>query len=148
MAREIVLPRLCPEMEIEHGVFVFDTSGSIDDTILTEFCSELEAILNTVRMKVTILMVDAKVHEPVYHFEPGDFSYKALKFLGRGGTAFEPAFEWVEEQGIAPTFMVYFTDTYGSFPDAPPDYPVLWAVTHPNGTVPWGEYLCMKEAAV
>lgn len=147
-ARGIVLPRLCPEDEIEHGLFVFDTSGSIDDSELQEFLTELEAILRTIRMKATVLMVDAQVHEPVYEFEPGDFDWTSLKFLGRGGTAFEPAFDWVEAKGEKPTFMIYFTDTYGSFPEQPPEYPVLWAVTHPNGEVPWGQYLSLKEKAV
>lgn len=147
-ARGMVLPRLCPEEEIEHGLFVFDTSGSIGDSNLEEFCTEIEAILNTIRMKATVLMVDAAV-QAVYHFEPGDFNWKSLQFLGRGGTAFEPAFKWVEdEMPSPPTFMVYFTDTYGSFPPKAPEYPVLWAVTHPGGTVPWGEYLTMKEEAV
>jgi len=147
-ARGIILPRLCPEEEIEHGVFIFDTSGSIADSNLEEFCTEIEAILNTIRMKVTILMVDAAVHEPVYHFEPGDFDWRTLKFLGRGGTDFRPAFDWIEDHDIKPTFLCYFTDTYGSFPREAPDYPVLWAVTHPNGKVPWGEYLTMKDETI
>lgn len=147
-ARDMILPRLCPEEEIEHGLFVFDTSGSIGDSNLEEFCTEIEAILNTVRMKATILMVDAQVHA-VYHFEPGDFNWRTLQFLGRGGTDFRPAFDWVtEHMPTAPTFMCYFTDTYGSFPAHAPDYPVLWAVTHPGGKVPWGEYLTMKDEAI
>jgi predicted metal-dependent peptidase len=115
-ARGMVLPRLCPEDEIEHGLFVFDTSGSIGDSNLEEFCGEIEAILNTVRMKATILMVDAAVHK-AYHFEPGEFNWKTLEFIGRGGTDFRPAFDWVEDSGVKPTFLVYFTDTYGTFPN-------------------------------
>lgn len=146
-ARGMILPRLCPEDEIEHGLFVFDTSGSIADSNLEEFCGEIEAILNTVRMKATVLMVDAAVHA-AYHFEPGEFDWKTLQFLGRGGTDFRPAFDWVEAQALIPTFMVYFTDTYGSFPKAAPEYPVLWAVTHPGGSVPWGAYLTMKDETI
>jgi predicted metal-dependent peptidase len=146
-ARGMILPRLCPEDEIEHGVFVFDTSGSIDDVMLQEFCTEIETILKTIRMRVTVLMVDAAVHA-AYEFEPGEFDYRALRWLGRGGTAFEPAFRWVEEQGVTPTMLVYFTDTMGSFPKAPPEYPVLWASIDPNGKVPWGEYLSLKEETI
>lgn len=146
-ARDMILPRLCPEDEIQHGVFVFDTSGSISDEELTEYCTEVEAIANTVRMKITVLMVDAAVHD-VYHFEPGDFNWRSLKFTGRGGTDFRPAFKKIDELGIVPTFMAYFTDTYGDFPKAPPDYPVLWAVSHPNGKVPWGAYLTLRDETV
>jgi predicted metal-dependent peptidase len=98
-------------------------------------------------MRVTVLMVDAAVHA-AYEFEPGEFDYRALRWLGRGGTAFEPAFRWVEEQGVTPTMLVYFTDTMGSFPKAPPEYPVLWASIDPNGKVPWGEYLSLKEETI
>lgn len=146
-ARDMVLPRLCPEEEIEHGVFVFDTSGSIQDSELEEFCTELEAIANTVRMKITVLMVDAMVHN-VYHFEPGDFNWRTLQFTGRGGTDFRPAFKKIEELALVPTFMVYFTDTYGDFPRSAPEYPVLWAVSHPNGKVPWGAYLTLRDETI
>lgn len=146
-ARGMILPRLCPEDEIEHGLFVFDTSGSIADSNLEEFCGEIEAILNTVRMKATVLMVDADVHA-AYHFEPGEFDWKTLQFLGRGGTDFRPAFKWVEDQALIPTFMVYFTDTYGTFPARAPEYPVLWAATHAGGTVPWGAYLTMRDETI
>lgn len=147
-ARGIVLPRLCPDDdEIEHGVLIFDTSGSIADSDLEEFCSEAQSILTSVRMEVTCLMVDAAVHD-VYHFEAGEFDWKALKFTGRGGTDFRPGFRKVRDLGIKPSFLIYFTDTYGAFPEKAPEYPVLWAVTHPQGTVPWGEKLTLREEAI
>lgn len=92
-------------------------------------------------------MVDAAVHAS-YEFEPGKFDARTLRFLGRGGTRFEPAFDWVADQGISPTLMVYFTDTCGSFPKHAPEYPVLWASSDPNGKVPWGEYMSLKEETI
>jgi predicted metal-dependent peptidase len=51
---------------------------------------------------------------------------------GGGGTSFEPAFEWVEEQDENPTLFVYLTDMFGSFPEYAPDYPVIWVAYDSN----------------
>ena len=39
---------------------------------------------------------------------------------------------------IQPACLVYLTDLQGTFPDKPPDYPVLW-VTTTDQEAPWGE---------
>jgi predicted metal-dependent peptidase len=149
-ARGMILPRLVPQDEVEHGVFWFDTSGSIGDHDLKEFLTELDSILKTVKMRATVMMVDADVHS-VYEFGPFEFDAGRLRFLGRGGTAFEPAFEKVEEMGLTPTFGLYFTDSYGSFPQEPPSYPVLWALTVPPNhkhAIPWGQVMHLREETI
>jgi predicted metal-dependent peptidase len=146
-ARSIVLPRLCPEEEIEHGVLVFDTSGSVGDSDLADYLAEVNAICTTIRLKVTVIMCDAHVHE-VYQFEAGDFNAKALKFSGRGGTDFRPAFLRVQKMEVPPTFLVYFTDSYGTFPTQAPDYPVLWALSVPPAEterIPWGQTVHLRQ---
>jgi len=146
-ARNVVLPRIVPEDEIEHGVLVFDTSGSVGDSDLEDYLAEVNSICTTIRLKVTVMMVDADVHE-VYEFEPGEFNAKVLKFEGRGGTDFRPAFLKVRHMAITPTFLVYFTDSYGTFPTKPPDYPVLCALSVPPAEkepVPWGTVIHLKH---
>jgi predicted metal-dependent peptidase len=143
-ARGIILPRLVPDDEIDHGVLCVDSSGSISDENLTEFLTEMEAICTMARMTVTVIVCDAVVRD-VYRFEPGEFNWKAIGFTGRGGTDFIPAFDKIEELNISPTFMIYFTDTWGSFPDQEPEYPVLWASSEPDGKVPWGQYISLRE---
>lgn len=146
-ARNVVLPRIVPEDQIEHGVLVFDTSGSVGDSDLEDYLAEVNAICTTIRLKVTVIMCDADVHD-VYEFEPGEFNAKALKFTGRGGTDFRPAFLRVRDMAITPTFLVYFTDSYGVFPTKPPDYPVLWALSVAPGDkepVPWGTIIHLRH---
>lgn len=146
-ARNVILPRIVPEDQIEHGVIVFDTSGSIGDDDLRDFLAEVNAICTTIRLKVSVLMVDADVHD-TFTFEPAEFDPKALRFTGRGGTDFRPAFKWVEDENVTPTFLLYFTDSYGVFPTKPPDYPVLWALSVPPGEserVPWGQVMHLRE---
>jgi predicted metal-dependent peptidase len=57
---------------------------------------------------------------------------------GGGGTSFVPVFKKVEELGITPALLIYFTDGYGTFPDEPPPYPVIWVMTE-DVTPPFGE---------
>ena len=59
---------------------------------------------------------------------------------GGGGTDFRPPFEYVEREGITPACLIYLTDGYGPFPQNPPPYPVLWAMTT-DVVPPWGEYV-------
>lgn len=146
-ARNVVLPRLCPEDAIEHGVLIIDTSGSISDENLAEFGGEMMAICNSIRMRVTVIMCDAAVQE-VYEFEPGEFDWRALKFAGRGGTDFRPPFIKIEKLGVKPTFAIYFTDLCGTFPDAAPEYPVLWANVAPGARPPWGQYISLRDETV
>jgi predicted metal-dependent peptidase len=71
---------------------------------------------------------------------------------GRGGTRFEPVFDWIKEksrQGVFPfDTLIYLTDGFGSFPDKTPNYPVLWIMTPQARTeIPFGEVIQMTEKA-
>jgi predicted metal-dependent peptidase len=65
--------------------------------------------------------------------------------VGGGGTSFCPCFEYIEERSIQPQALVVFTDLEGSFPDAAPNHPVLWAATKDH-SVPFGEVIQMAAA--
>ena len=105
-------------------VFANDTSGSMTDEIMGIGISELRAIWQTLRPeKIHVLHVDAQVGH-AETLDPDDFFEVHPK--GGGGTAFEPAFKWVEENGVEPSCLIYFTDLYGSFPSEAPPYPVIW----------------------
>lgn len=125
-ASGFILPGLHGERSGEI-VLAVDTSGSVDGDLLREFFSEMQGIMDQCRPeKVHCLDCDAAVHQHVEmtaHDDLRDFMPK-----GGGGTDFEPVFEHVAKADITPVGLVYFTDLCGSFPDAPPDYPVLWAV--------------------
>lgn len=122
-------------------VVAVDTSGSISEKELTVFLTELQSILDVCKPERTwILAIDAQVHD-VTEIESGDSLVDNVPPLrGGGGTAFEPAFNWVEEESKTPTALIYFTDMYGSFPNQAPMYPVIWCATSDH-EAPWGEVI-------
>ncbi len=123
-------------------VVVFDTSGSIGQTELNMFMSELNDILQTTRPRGVILMsCDAKVYEDaIHHLEDGeDIMNHPPVIKGGGGTSFIPPFQWVEDQGLEPAALVYLTDLCGGFPAGAPKYPVIWCSTMEGQQAPWGE---------
>lgn len=126
------------------GTFVvaIDTSGSIGRKELEEFGGEFNGIVKSLMpKKIVVLWVDAAVAH-VQEFAPEDTIVFEPK--GGGGTAFEPAFNWVEESGEKPDAFIYMTDGYGSFPASPPDYPCVWVINNNNVTPPWGEHIVLE----
>lgn len=120
-------------------VVVLDTSGSINDTEMREFVSEIDAIKGQMRARLTLHACDAKLceHGP-WVFEPWEEFSMPGNVYGRGGTRFTPPFEWLQREGRQPDLLVYFTDAEGEFPKGEPDYPVLWLVKG-RAKVPWGQ---------
>jgi len=105
-------------------VFANDTSGSMTDEIMAAGISELRGIWQSLRPeKIHVLHVDHAVGH-AESLDPDDPFEVHPK--GGGGTAFEPAFKWVEENGVEPACLIYFTDGYGSFPAVEPDYQTIW----------------------
>jgi predicted metal-dependent peptidase len=132
----LYLPRLDGEA-MPCIAFGIDTSGSVDDVLLSQFKAEVVAIVDEMQPEEAyIVFCDAKVHR-VETLGKGD----EPEFLpaGGGGTSFVPVFDWFEANDINPTCMIYLTDLYGAFPKEAPDYPVLWAHTQVHGPAPWGE---------
>ena len=120
-------------------VVVLDTSGSINDTEMREFISEIDAIKGQMRARLTLHACDARLceHGP-WVYEPWEEFSMPDNLYGRGGTRFVPAFEWLEQAGHQPDLLVYFTDAEGEFPKSEPGFPVLWLIKG-RGKVPWGQ---------
>lgn len=122
-----------------------DTSGSITDSMLRAFMSEIGGIINDLNpARVVVLWCDADVHNVHDMDDPTDIQdlldlVERDPIQGGGGTRFEPVFDWVaDELGEEPDMLVYLTDLYGSFPQQEPDYPVIWGSIS-GATPPWGE---------
>src|SRR5580700_954217 len=120
-------------------VFV-DSSGSTQPFI-TAFKGELQAVKDEMQPEeLIVVMVDAAVQR-VDRFardEPVEFN-----LTGGGGTDFRPAFEWAQKEEIEPVCALYLSDGEGRFPDSPPDYPVLWAITT-SIVAPFGETIRLE----
>ena len=118
-------------------VIAVDTSGSIDDLTVNQFAKEINAIADEVQPEqVHVVYCDAEIHG-VDVFERGEPI--AINPKGYGGTDFRPVFEWVANEGLNPSCLVYLTDMAGYFPESAPDYPVLWGDTSGVLPAPWGE---------
>lgn len=116
-------------------VVAVDTSGSISEEELTKFASETHAILSTMStVKMTLIDCDAKIQavleiENGQSIDGGALPWEGRAWTGRGGTSFIPVFKYVEDHGLTPELLIYFTDGYGSFPNFDPPYPVVWIMT-------------------
>ena len=126
-------------------VLAIDTSGSVSQHELSIYGGEIKAImLDNHIEKLTVLYVDTKVQKVEVFEVDDDFE---LRVKGRGGTEFEPAFDWVEEQGDdRPNALLYFTDGEANFPADPPNYPVIWCITSRFKEIeaPWGDTIQLK----
>ncbi|MCP3666992.1 MAG: hypothetical protein GY696_31620 [Gammaproteobacteria bacterium] len=120
-------------------VIALDTSGSIKDEEFEQFLSEINALKGQLRARVTLLTCDARLSDQApWIFEPWEEFKLPDNFRGGGGTSFIPVFQWVEQQGLQPESLIYFTDAEGKFPSAEPIYPVIWLVKGKR-QVPWGQ---------
>jgi predicted metal-dependent peptidase len=110
------------EEELGYDVSIaVDTSGSISCENLRRACSEISTIVEAAGGSGRFIVGDASVHNDVPLKE-----FDADLLQGGGGTDFSPVFKHLEEH---PTrLLIYFTDTWGTFPPTPPDFPVIWAV--------------------
>lgn len=125
-------------------VAAVDTSGSIGDDMLKKFLAEIIA-MSSLSKRTFIMTCDADVHEFIEANSLNVWQLPGrIKFKGGGGTDFRPVFTRVDKERIRPKILVYLTDTYGSFPDKQPDYPVLWVVVGGAKTVPWGEVIPIR----
>ena len=126
-------------------VVVIDTSGSIDENLGKTFVAEVAKINEDLQPDaIHVIACDDRVQ---WTESFGPYDNVEAKFKGRGGTRFAPAFKWVEEQGIRPKALVYFTDLYCSDYGKNPGYDVLWVVWPggAEGPVPFGDILRMSH---
>ena len=116
-----------------------DTSGSISEEELKRAVSEIDYIVKQTSGEGRYIMGDASVHADIALSE-----FRPDILQGGGGTSFVPHFDHLEEH---PTKLcIFFTDTFGEFPDYTPSFPVIWAVYKPamqsgHVQVPFGEII-------
>lgn len=125
-------------------VIGWDTSGSTgkwQDAFFAEMAG-IVAELNP--EELIVLRCDTKVHDADQLDKPEELdsfrdTVNDKGVGGGGGTKFEPVFKWIEDAGIVPDMLVYFTDMLGSFPEGEPNYPVIWADILGRKEAPFGQ---------
>ena len=125
-----------------------DTSGSINQEMITQMATELQALADLCKPeRIRVLWWDTQVHgEQVFE---GDYSnlHKMLKPMGGGGTRVGCVSEFIKQKGIKADCMLVMTDGYVEpNPVWDMSMPTLWLVTQNNHFVPpSGRKVLMKE---
>lgn len=123
-------------------VIAIDSSGSIEELLLSAFIGEIESIMEAFgSYSIDVIVCDDRVRS-IHHCENGDKIEYDL--LGGGGTDFTPVFELVETFAFQPKILLYFTDLEGKFPPHEPSYEVVW-VTSKSVSVPFGRVIVLKD---
>jgi predicted metal-dependent peptidase len=123
---------------------VVDTSGSISKKNVESALREINDIIIAAGGQVRWLVGDTTVLQDEWIRTAPD------KITGCGGTDFRPFFDHLTNGEGKPTKMlIYFTDTYGVFPEEEPPFPVIWAVYDDNKEtpVPFGEVIQIPSEA-
>lgn len=121
----MVLPGLVPD-KLNHIVGVVDTSGSVNDKILSQYGGELKALLDDgLADKLTVIYADVKVHR-VETFQRGDEI--RLNPKGGGGTDFRDAFKHIKKHYDDASVILFFTDLLVRQWGEEPHCPVLWGM--------------------
>jgi predicted metal-dependent peptidase len=121
-------------------VVAIDTSGSIEDAVISQALSELVAICdNTSPECVELLYWDHKVacHE---QYREGEYTglLASTKPKGGGGTDVNVVFEYIENHKLTAQCVIIITDGYTPYPRSY-GTPVVWVVVGgSNQTPPFG----------
>jgi predicted metal-dependent peptidase len=118
-------------------VFIKDTSGSVSDREARAVMAVVEDSVERLRARrFVVLDVDTEVCR-VEELLPGERCDR--QFAGRGGTDLRAGFDWISKHAEDARIMICFTDGFTPFPDAPPDYPVVWIHFGPEVKYPFGD---------
>ena len=118
--------------------FVLDTSGSISARELAIYLGNLLGLIEeTGPGQVAVIQCDSEVRR-VEYLGPGE-TVDCLEVAGRGGTRFQPAFDWIADSGFQPQVIVYATDLVSSDQPADPAIPVIWLTPTQGRAVPFGD---------
>ncbi|MFH1985526.1 MAG: VWA-like domain-containing protein [Pseudomonadota bacterium] len=141
----VYMPSLTGGVELLNARGYVDASGSVKKEELQQFGAELSSILEEFpQVELVVNYFDTVVRvDDEQRFRNDDLPI-VLEGTARGGTKFVPVFEHVANCGEQPRFLLIFSDMEcWDFPEAPPDYPVLWVntgkVAQPE--VPFGEVI-------
>ena len=125
-----------------------DSSGSVDEELLSLFMSEVSSImLSLSNYEIELLVADAKVHSHETFYEGETLipkGHSACKLKGGGGTDFRAVFEYVEQNLYDTNLLLYFTDLDGIFPKEEPLYDVVWIASQ-EGDIPFGKRIDIRS---
>ena len=101
-----------------------DTSGSISDTDLSVFFTEIDSMYKQ-GAEIEVIECDAEVQR-TYNYN----GQLPTEVSGRGGTVFDPVFAFLRSNRLIHyDGCIYLTDGYADEPSIRPPCPLLWVIT-------------------
>ena len=144
---DAVMPGMKLDPMIDIAVFL-DASGSISETMLKDFLSEIQGIMESFpAYRIHVVTFDTECYNPVQYDSDNLDGICDYQVDGGGGTDFEAVFRYLKENEIEPKRLVVFTDGYpfGSWGDE--NYADTVWILHGTTSIvpPWGQYAYYEE---
>jgi predicted metal-dependent peptidase len=145
---DAVMPGQKPDEMIDIAVML-DASGSISETMLKDFLSEIQGIMDSFpSYKIHVVTFDTQCYNPAQYDSDNLDSMIDYEVSGGGGTDFDCIFTYLKEEEITPRRLIVFTDGYpfGSWGDA--EYCDTTWILHGTTTIvpPWGTHAYYDES--
>ena len=115
--------------EMESNILIaVDVSGSVSKTTLQHFFGVISRFFKFGVSTLDVIQFDAAIQGKLMHFDKAFDSSKRIKINGRGGTDFQPVFDYIKEHKQYDGLII-FTDGYADEPklDFPTQTKILWA---------------------
>ena len=148
------------ERRLRELAVVIDTSASCSRSLCAGFLGELAGLLGREnlffeRFNLHVIECDCEVQQDTRLTTLTELSdwLRTMTLHGGGGTDFRPAFRYIDGLIESGEFahlqgILYFTDGYGVFPDAPPAYRAIFAMLQYRyddiDLPPWAEKLVLE----
>ena len=148
------------ERRLRELAVVIDTSASCSRSLCAGFLGELAGLLDREnlffeRFNLHVIECDCEVQQDTRLTTLDELSgwLQSMTLHGGGGTDFRPAFRYIDGLIEAGEFahlqgILYFTDGYGVFPDAPPAYRAIFVMLQYRyddiDLPPWAEKLVLE----
>lgn len=144
---DAVMPGQKPDEMIDIAV-ALDASGSISETMLRDFLSEIQGIMDSFpAFKIHVVTFDTDCYNPAQYDSDNLDSMIDYEVKGGGGTDFDCIFKYLKDEEIVPRRLIVFTDGYpfGSWGDA--EYCDTTWILHGTTTIvpPWGTHAYYDE---
>jgi len=145
---DAVMPGQKPDEMIDVAVML-DASGSISESMLKDFLSEIQGIMDSFpAYKIHVVTFDTNCYNPAQYDSDNLDSMMDYEVSGGGGTDFDCIFTYLKEEEITPRRLIVFTDGYpfGSWGDA--EYCDTTWILHGTTTIvpPWGTHAYYDES--
>lgn len=127
---EVIFPGMNKDEELNIVVAV-DTSGSISETMLRDFLSEVQGIMDQyTSYRIIVMQFDTNVYGVEEFTHDNGKTMSEYDIQGGGGTDFDAVFRYMAENDIEPDQLVMFTDGYPWDSWGNPDYCDTLFVVH------------------